>query len=85
MYTHVEAYTSESVLYTVVPLDENYKAVLTLPEGSFTIGFTNDPAYCVSYDTLCDEKIEKQWCESESEFTVIDGVKNLGYLFEGWE
>lgn len=85
MYTHAEVYTSESVLYTVVPLDENHKAVLTLPEGSFTIGFTNDPPYCVSYDTLCDEKVEKQWHESESEFTVVDGVKNLGYLFDGWE
>lgn len=85
MYTYVEVYTSESVLYDIVKLDENYTAKLTIPEGSFVVSFTNDPGYSITFDTLCDEKITKQWHEADSEVTVIGGVKNLGYLFEGWE
>ncbi len=84
MYTHVVLFTEDGSVTDTVKL-EDYTAALDIPVGNYVIGFTNDPAFSVTFDTLCDAVLPKMWNDSNTEVTIPGGVKNLGYLFEGWK
>ena len=84
-YSHVELYTIESVLVDVAKLSDDYTAEFTVPEGSYVVSFTDAPAYSISFDTQCDTKRDRIWCEADDTASIPAGVKNLGYLFGGWE
>ncbi len=85
-YFFAELYIDDDVLFDTVELDANYEADLELPkEGSYIVEFTDDPYFSITFDTGCSAVAEREWHAADANFMIRNGVKNVGYLFAGWE